>query len=208
DTASGKLTLPTDLDDGIGRRNFFVFAPAPKPSQPPHASYPELLVSRVDSTDSNGKRTGNAYGYEGEPIYNENGSFAGFSTETRLEDRTGLKTVNTYSTQPETADEMTGEITSLNGLVVKSVKSDWAFRTDQPDVIFPYLAKKSERNNDLDGSAMAGSDVIYAYDEFGAVTREETHWTDGSSKLSEDTYWSDAAHWHLARLLGMHVTRM
>ena len=55
---------------------------------------------------------------------------------------------------------------------------------------------------------MSGSDTAYDYGEFGSVTREKTNWTDGSSRLTENTYWSDIPQWHLNRLLETHVTKL
>ena len=206
ETASGKLMLPTELDGGIGRHAFFIYGPAPKAAGTPPPSYPALVVSRLDFTNGS-KRAGTTFSYGGEPFYNEYGDMAGFSINTRVEDETGVKIIVSYSTQPETLGKVTGEVWSLNGVTERVLRSDWAFRTDQPDVIFPYVAKDGEQDTDLDGTPMSGQEATHAYDEFGDETREETHWTDGSSKLDEKTYYSDERRWHLGRLLTMHVTR-
>jgi len=86
-------------------------------------------------------------------------------------------------------------------VVTSRIVSEYGRRVEYPGVTFLSVDKRTETQNDLDGTKMPGSQTQWRYDEFGNTVHSEQTWSDGSTIIENNTYANDTARWFLGRRL-------
>jgi RHS repeat-associated protein len=190
---------------------------------------PIYVVSRVDASNGLGTCTppstancySNAYSYAGAQKDLHGRGFLGFGSVINTDLETGIVETTNYRTDFPFVGQVSSQTkvcptpvcspaTTLYSITNSLESVTLGSGTTSRYFVAPHQIVTAQ--NDLDGTAMPGSTIVYTYDcdsvpnpcYGNAVTVAQT-WTDGSSKTTTNTWSNDATNWFLSRLLTANV---
>ncbi len=204
-TVAGTRPALASVDNGAGDATSFTYAPSPPRSNQP-ASYPAAMVVRWDRSNGIGGTTGFTLASDGDPVYDAEGYFLGFSVAVDTELVNGRQTTVVRSSADEGYNPLSTTV-RFGNVVTSTTVDHYGHSSAYPGVALISLDNRVQTQNDLDGTRMPGTTTSWRYDEFGNALHIEQSWTDGSTKIDNDRYRNDLAHWYLGRLLRTEVAR-
>jgi hypothetical protein len=185
---------------------------------------PLYVVSKIASSNGIGGNYTSTYAYGGAKADLHGRGLLGFQSMTVTDQQTGVVQTTNYGTAFPLSGLVTTQTKSVGSTTINSTTNAYTTQnlgTSLEGVTrdFVELSQSVVASNDLNGAAMPTTTTTYTYDcdsgsacagasstGFGNVVTVNAAVSDGSSKVTNNTYTNDSTNWFLGRLTDTTVT--
>ncbi len=168
------------------------------------------VVSRIDSSNGVGGTYSSTYAYGGAKTDLKGRGFLGFAQVAVTDLQTNVVQTTNYHTDFPYVGLIASQTKTHSATTLSSVTNTYADTsegtgTDGVARHFVSLTQSVASGNDLDGSTLPTTTTSYTYDGYGNALTVSVSVSDGSSKVTTNTYSNDTTNWFLGRLLTTSV---